>query len=168
MLHEYLSGLLQFFEMLMVAISLFIIFAHLSFILSQHVPCFFFHLGSWAEKMPSVCLALCISLLMGAWNRSEALKHIGRCSTQTQSFPFYFTHTHRHTLLQPFDFTLCGVVFVGIMGACIWDSSLLVAHPFVPTATFIPTSEPSVHQSLSPSVLPKRVTDTQSHWPQDL
>lgn len=107
-----------------------------------------------------VCLGLCVSLLMGAWNRSKARRPMVHRST-LRSLPLC------STLSPSIVFTLCGV-FVSIMDACMYDSSQLVAHPSVPTATFIPASEPSVHQSLSPSVLLRRETDTQRRWPQDL
>lgn len=111
----------------------------------------------------SVCvrLGLCISLLMGAWNRSKAPRHIGHCSAQTQSLPLLVYTLLLIIIISPSTFRLCPA-----LGMC--DSSQLVAHPFVPPATFISTSEPSVHQSLSSCVLLRRVTDTQRHWPQDL
>lgn len=140
-----------------------LIFVLLSLSVSPHVPCFSFSsdAGSWAERMPSSeCVSGSVRFI--AYGGMKSLQ-----SPKAHWAPLYpdaepsslFLRTL--SLSPSFVFALRGGVFVGIMGACMCDSSQLVAHPSVPTATFIPTSEPSVHQSLCPSVLLRRVTDTQ-------
>lgn len=57
--------------------------------------------GTWAQTIHSsvcvcvcrVCLGLCISLLMGAWNRSKARRPVV-CRSSSMSYPQPFDHLH--------------------------------------------------------------------------
>lgn len=129
------------------------------------MPFFSSAVGSWAERMPnSVCVYVWVWAFHCLWGHEIAPKPQGTLGT---TLPFLFPLVL--TLISPPSFFLAlrWALFEGIIGACMCDSSQLVAHPFVPGATFIPTSEPSVHQSLSPTVLLRRVTDTRRLRPQD-
>lgn len=138
----------------------FILYLSLFFCSSPRAMLFSSDAGSWAETMPSsecvscVCTCVWVCAFHCLWGHEIAPKPEGPWCTGLPSLPLC------STLSPSIVITLCGV-FVSIMNACMYDSSQLVAHPSVPTTTFIPASKPSVHQSLSPSVLLRRETDTQ-------
>lgn len=102
--------------------------------------------GSRPETMPSSeCVLVCASGFV------RVVAYGGMKSLQSQKAHAAPLHPDTVSLsvlsATSTVFTLCGV-FVSIMDACMCDSSQLVAHPSVPSATFSPTSEPSVRQSL--------------------
>lgn len=123
------------------------------------------NVGSWAERIPTtvyVCVCVSGSVCFIAYGGMKSLQspkaHWAPLYPDTQLHSIPRTQPRSAAPSPPPCARAC--FFQGVIGARMCGSSRLVAHPRVPTATFIPTSEPSAHQSLSPSALLRRVTDT--------
>lgn len=145
------------------------LFAHLlSLSVSYHVPCSFSSdAGNRAERMSNTeCVCVWVCAFHCLWGHEIVPKPQGTSGTalpRRRACLFSSIHASSSSAPPPFVFAQHGWLWMHYQCACMCDSSQLVAHPFVLPATFIPTSEPSVHQSLSSCVLLRRVTDTRRH-----